>query len=195
MWHSFKWALPSFFTIKTHFFAWCNNSCQYLDHKLYGNGIHCMKKEKMAKHLRIFSPIFWCEIDGWYFFIAFIYPGVATRSLMGLQMQGTIHIIKCVHYVMVLLILVLDDNWILHENELGWIHMELRASLDIMGEEFFIHLPPRALSYIDFLKLLYCLRCSYLSCTLCCYQTCKQSYTTFKQSRTIDHSVFPCEAP
>jgi hypothetical protein len=69
-----------------------------------------MKKEKMAKHLRIFSPIFWCEIDGWYFFIAFIYPGVATRSLMGLQMQGTIHIIKCVHYVMVLLILVLDDN-------------------------------------------------------------------------------------
>jgi len=115
------------------------------------NGLHCMKKEKMGKHLRIFSNIFWCEIDGWYFFIAFIYPGVATRSLMGLRMQGTIHRIKCVNYVVVLLILILDDNWILYENELRWIHMELLASLDIMGE-FFIHLPPQALSYIVFFE-------------------------------------------
>jgi len=70
--------------------------------------------------------------------------------------------------------------------------MELRASLDIMGDEFFIHLPPRALSYIDFFEIVVFLRCSdqSLSCTLCCYQTCKQTSTTFKQSGTIDHSIF-----
>jgi hypothetical protein len=62
----------------------------YIWIKPYGNGIHYMKKEKVAKHLRIISLFFWYEIDGWYFFIAFIYPDVVTRSLTGLQIQGTI---------------------------------------------------------------------------------------------------------
>ena len=66
MWHSFKWALTSLFTLKhtsllgeiTPASIWTINLMAM------ANGLHCMKKEKMGKHLRIFSDIFWCEIDG-----------------------------------------------------------------------------------------------------------------------------------
>lgn len=69
---------------------------------------------------------------------------------MGPQTQGTMCRIKCVHYVMALLILIPDDNdfFILHE--LRWIHMGLQGSLDTMGKEFFIRLPPQALNHSGF---------------------------------------------